>query len=128
VVVKSQLVLVVDDEPHLCNVLRRILNIEGYKVITALDGKKALRLIKEKGPDIILLDIGMPGMNGREVCRRARELSPTAKIIYFTGRADPVELAKLRELHGEVDAFVAKPATGKQILSAISGVLPRKGR
>lgn len=125
---KNQLVLVVDDELHLCTVLSRILKIEGYKVITALNGEKALRLVKEKSPDIILLDIGMPGMNGREVCRRARELSPTAKIIYFTGRADSVEPAKLRELHGEVDAFVAKPATGKQILSAISGVLKRKGR
>ena len=125
---KRLLVLVVDDEPNLCTVLRRVLKIEGYKVITALDGKKALRLIKEKRPDIILLDIVMPGMNGREVCRRARELSPTAKIIYFTGRADSVEPAKLRELHGEVDAFVAKPATGKQILSAISRVLPRKDR
>ena len=72
-------ILVVDDELHMCNVLRRILEKEGYRVITAPDGKSALQLIKEKKPDVILLDLMMPGIDGREVCHRVREISTTTQ-------------------------------------------------
>ena len=118
----SPLVLVVDDEPQLCEVLRRILEKEGYDVITTQDGETALRLIKQKKPDVILLDIVMPGMDGREVCRRTRELSTSTPIIYFTARAE-LDPLKLKELRHEADAFIVKPATGKQILSKVSKVL-----
>ena len=122
-VTDSPQVLVVDDELHICNILRRILKQEGYKVITAANGEVALRLIKEKKPDVILLDIMMPGMDGREVCRRVREFSTTTQIVYFTAKAEPVNPVKLEELRHEADAFIAKPATGKQILSRVSRVL-----
>lgn len=122
-VTSSPLVLVVDDEIHMCHVLRRILEKEGYKVITAPDGEKALRLTKEKKPDVILLDLMMPGINGREVCQRVREFSTKTQIIYFTAKVEPDPL-KLRELRSEADAFIAKPATSKQILSKVSSVLP----
>ncbi|GAF74864.1 unnamed protein product, partial [marine sediment metagenome] len=79
----SPQVLIVDDEPRLCSALRRILEKEGYKVITAPDGETALRLTQEKKPDVILLDIVMPGTDGRDVCRRVREFSTTTQIIYF---------------------------------------------
>ncbi len=90
----NPLVLVVDDEPRMCDVIERILKQEGYKVITALDGMAALQLVKEKGPDVILLDLMMPGIDGREVCRRVRELSTKTQIIYFTAKAesDPAKL------------------------------------
>ncbi len=117
------LVLVVDDEPHMCNALRRILEKEGYRVRTALNGRTALDLIKEKKPDVILLDILMPGIDGREINRRVRELSPTTKIIYFTAKVKPTDPSMLKELRSEVDAFIAKPATAKQILSKVSGML-----
>jgi CheY-like chemotaxis protein len=113
----NPLVLVVDDEAYLCNVLRRILEKEGYKVITAPDGEAALRYIKEKNPNIVLLDLMMPGVDGREVCRRTRELSPTIQIVYFTAKVELTEQAELKELRSEADAFIAKPATSKQILS-----------
>lgn len=119
----SHLVLVVDDELHMCNVLRRILENEGYKVITAPDGETALRLIKEKEPDVILLDLMMPGIDGREVCRRVREFSTSTQIIYFTAKAEPVDPLKLKELRSEADAFITKPASSKQILSRVSRVL-----
>jgi len=60
--------MVVDDEPRLCDVLRRVLEKAGYRVITALDGETALGPIKENKPDVILLDLLMPGIDGREVC------------------------------------------------------------
>ncbi len=118
----SPQVLIVDDELRMCNVLRRILEKEGYRVRTVLDGETALHLTKEKEPDVILLDLMMPGINGREVCRRVREFSPKTQIIYFTAKVEPDPLA-LKELRSEADAFITKPATSKQILSRVSGVM-----
>ena len=117
------LVLVVDDELNLCNVLRRILEQEGYRVITASDGETALRIVRENNPDVILLDLVMPGIDGQEVCRRVREFSPSTLIIYFTAKMEPVDSLQLRRLRGEADAFLAKPASSKQILSSVNGVL-----
>jgi len=119
----SPQVLVVDDEPHLCSALRRILEKEGYNVLTAPDGETALRLTREKKPDVILLDIVMPGTDGREVCQRVREFSTTTQIIYFTATVEPTSPFRLKELRSEADAVIAKPATGKQILSRVSRVL-----
>ncbi len=119
----SPLVLVIDDEPRLCNVLRCILEQEGYRVITAPDGETALRLIKETKPDVILLDLTMPGIDGREVSQRVPELSVSTRIIYMTARADPIAPSELKGVHREADAFIAKPATSKQILSTVSRVL-----
>ena len=118
----NPLVLVVDDEPQMCNVIERILEKEGYKVITAPDGETALRLILEKKPDVILLDLEMPGINGREACRRIRELSTKTQIIYFTAKVEQ-DPTKLKELRNEADAFIAKPANSKQILSKVRAVL-----
>ncbi len=116
------LVMVVDDEPSMCDVIERILKQEGYKVIMASNGKRALKLAEENKPDVILLDLGMPGMDGREVCRRIRGLSTKTQIIYFTARVEQGP-AKLKELRSEADAFITKPAISKQILSRISSVL-----
>ncbi len=118
----NALVLVVDDEPRMCDVIERILKQEGYQVITASNGNIALQLTKEKEPDLILLDLIMPGIDGREVCLRVREFSPKTQIIYFTAKVEPDPLA-LKELRSEADAFITKPATSKQILSRISSVL-----
>jgi len=119
----NSLVLVVDDEPHLCNVLRRILEREGYQVLTAPDGEAALRLIKQKAPDVILLDLMMPGIDGREVCWRVREFSPQTRIIYFTAKTELASASKAKELHSGADAFIAKPATSKRILSTVGSML-----
>ena len=118
-------ILVVDDEPHLCSGLRRVLEKEGYEVTTATDGETALKLAREKEPDIVLLDLMMPGMDGREVCRRLREVTTTTQVIYFTARADPAGPFKSKELRREAEALIAKPATSKRILSKISSVLRR---
>lgn len=119
----NSLVLVVDDEPNLCNVLRRILEREGYLVLTAPDGETALQLIKQHEPDVILLDLMMPGMDGREVCGRVRKFSPQIRIIYFTAKTDLSRTSRTRELYSGADAFIAKPATSRRILSTVDSML-----
>ncbi len=120
---KNPLVLVVDDESHICDILRRILQAEGYRVITAKEGTTALELIENEKPDVVLLDIIMPGIDGREVCRKARELSKATQIIYHTAQVEPINSSTLTDLKKEANAFLAKPATGKQILSTVNSVL-----
>ncbi len=118
----NPLVLVVDDEPRMRDVIERILRREGYKVITAPDGETALRLTLEKKPAVLLLDLMIPGIDGREVCRRVRELSTKTQIIYFTAKVEQAPTT-LKELRSEADAFIAKPATSRQIVSTVSRVL-----
>jgi len=122
-VINNSLVLVVDDEPNICNVLRRILEREGYQVLTAPDGEAALQLIKQHQPDVILLDIMMPGIDGREVCWRVRKFSPQIRIIYFTAKTELSSTSKTKELYNGADAFIAKPATSKRILSTVGSML-----
>ncbi len=119
----SAYVLVVDDEPHLCNGLRRVLEKEGYEVSTAQDGLTALDLVDQRMPDVILLDLMMPGLDGREVCRRVRAISPATQVIYFTAKAEPVDPTILRQIRAEADAFITKPATSRQILAKVGSVL-----
>lgn len=110
--------MVVDDEPNICSALQRVLEMEGYRVIIAMDGKTALRLIPREKPDAVLLDIIMPGMDGTEVCARIRQIS-NCRIIYFTARADLVKKDGGLEKMRKADAFVTKPATAKRIRSVI---------
>ena len=120
---RSAYVLVVDDEPHICTAVQRILEKGGHRATTTTDGRAALQMIQEEPPDLVLLDLMMPGMDGREVCRRARELCPQVRIVYFTARADASDPVRSKELREEVDGFLIKPATSRQILSKVSSVL-----
>ncbi len=115
-------IMIVDDEPRMCDVLRRILEQNGYKTITASDGETAIKLFIKNRPDVILLDLMMPGMNGTEVCQRIREISPTTRIIYFTGKAQ-IDASEKKKFRREVDTFLTKPASTKQILSKINSAL-----
>jgi CheY-like chemotaxis protein len=122
-ITRRPIILIVDDEPHLRTGLRRILNEEGYETMTAADGETALGLAENKKPDVVLLDIMMPGMDGHEVCRRLREIAAEAKIIYLTAKAEPNVPLHEKYPGGEADAFIAKPATSKRIISKIESML-----
>ena len=119
---KDSLLLVVDDEIHLCNILQRILIMHGYRVQIVTEGKAALEFVEKKSPDLIILDLMMPGVDGREVCSVVRQISPKTRIVYFPAKVEP-DLARLKELRSEADAFIPKPATAKQLLTGIEKVL-----
>ena len=118
----AALVLVVDDEPTICSALERILQNNGYRVITAYDGITALEIAKKSRPDLVVLDIMLPGMDGRELCSIIRN-STDCHIIYFTARADLTMTENRNELCGEADAVITKPASMKRILSVVESTL-----
>ena len=115
-------VLVVDDEFHICTVLRRILVREGYMVKAVSNGNTALNIIVKNHPDVILLDLMMPGINGREICSIVRHLSSETRVIYFTAKIE-TNPSVLKEIEKEADGFIRKPATARRILNEIDNVL-----
>ena len=102
-------VLVVDDDPAIRFLLFRVLLEEGYRVETAADGKQALDAIAKRLPDLILLDVDMPGINGLEVCRRLKE-SPRTRlvpVVIVTAQGDLSR--RLNAWDDGADDFLAKP-------------------
>src|SRR5436305_14445947 len=81
----AQRILVVEDDPDTQQMLSMILGSEGYEVLTAVNGTLALEMLRKMGPDLVLLDWMLPGMDGLEVCRRAREIS-AVPIIMLTAK------------------------------------------
>jgi len=116
--------LVVDDEPSLVRVVEGYLNKDGFDVRTAVDGETALALAREAEPDLVVLDLGLPGMDGVEVCRQLRTFS-RCYILVLTARADEVDV--LIGLGVGADDYVTKPFSPRQLMARI-GVLLRRPR
>jgi CheY-like chemotaxis protein len=102
-------VLVVDDDPNVGDMLQDLLVDLGYVVKHALDGTEALRLVPVFKPDVVLLDLQLPGMSGVEVLDRLRRDHPTVPVIIVTGN-DDVEVAR-RTLRGGAFDYLSKPFT-----------------
>lgn len=101
--------LVVDDEKGLCEYLRDFFASLGYEVSTATDGQEAVTLTKKENPELVLLDINMPGMGGLEVLRRIKAISSRTKVIMITVSDDADTMEKAKSLGA--DEFVKKPFT-----------------
>lgn len=115
-------VLVVDDDVHILRMIRRILELEGYQALTASNGKAALDVFDEQNPDLMLLDIRMPGMDGYAVCRRIREFSQLP-IIMVTAKDNDEE--KIEGLDAGADDYVTKPFSSKELAARVRAVLRR---
>jgi DNA-binding response OmpR family regulator len=115
-------ILVVDDEPAMVGAVTALVGTAGHQVITAYDGDAALRRFEEEAPDLVLLDLAMPGRDGVEVCREIRRTSRTP-IIVLTGEAD--ELAKVEALDAGADDYVTKPFGKHELLARIRAVMRR---
>ena len=116
-------ILVVDDEKNIVDIIKYNLKKEGYEVMTAGDGEKALRLNEEFKPDIILLDIMMPKLDGYAVCRKIREKYDTP-IIMLTARAEEVD--KVLGLELGADDYVTKPFGTRELMARVKANLRRR--
>jgi CheY-like chemotaxis protein/anti-sigma regulatory factor (Ser/Thr protein kinase) len=116
---QKSFILIVDDVPRNLQVLGSILNPEGYLVTPATSGKQALKIIKKKTPDLILLDIMMPEMDGYEVCETLKR-SPGTKdipIIFLTAKTDPQDIVKGFEMGGS--DYITKPFNPTELLARV---------
>ncbi|ACV78921.1 response regulator [Nakamurella multipartita] len=115
-------VLVVDDEPHIRTVLRGYLEADGFEVVDAADGETAVDLVRRDPPDLVLLDVMLPGIDGLEVLRRLRAVSD-AYVILVTARAEEVD--KLVGLAVGADDYVTKPFSPREVTARVKAVLRR---
>ena len=115
-------VLIVDDDTNIVELAKRYLDRDGYKVLTAYDGMEALRLAREKHPDLIILDIMLPGVDGLQVCRELRNESDVP-IIMLTARIS--EQDRLTALSARADDYVTKPFSPDELAARVGAVLRR---
>jgi two-component system KDP operon response regulator KdpE len=116
-------ILVVDDEPAMVGAVSALVGSAGHQVVTAYDGDTALRRLAEESPDLVLLDLAMPGRDGVDVVRVARRTTEVP-IIILTGEAD--ELAKVEALDAGADDYVTKPFGRQELLARIRAVIRRR--
>lgn len=115
-------VLVVDDEPHIVQLVRLYLQNEGFQVEAAFDGKQALEKARSVRPDLIVLDIMMPGLDGLEVTRELRKTS-AVPIIFLTARGEDVD--RIVGLELGADDYLAKPFNPRELVARVKAVLRR---
>jgi two-component system alkaline phosphatase synthesis response regulator PhoP len=117
-----QTVLVVDDEPQLVKVLRGYLEQSGFRVVTAADGPGALAQFRHERPDLVLLDLNLPGLDGIDVARRLRSQS-NVPLIMVTARVE--ETDRLIGLELGADDYVTKPFSPREVVARVRAVLRR---
>jgi DNA-binding response OmpR family regulator len=116
-------ILIVDDEEPVRQVIGTLLETEGFKVLEAADGKSCLKIVYDSHPNLVLLDILMPGRDGREVCRLLRDMSADIPIIMLTALSGAQETVE--RLKDGADDYLAKPFHNEELVARIRAVLRR---
>ena len=119
----SKRILIVEDEKNIIDILSFNLSREGYDTIEALDGKTGLQLALEQDPDLILLDLMLPEMNGFDVCRSLRERGRTTPVIMLTAREE--ETDKVMGLELGADDYITKPFSMRELLARVKANIRR---
>lgn len=114
-------ILLVDDEPDLRQVIGFRLDKMDYILLSAPDGDEALRIMEESHPDIILLDVMLPKVDGFEICKKIKERNPSQKVIMYTAKIEAVDVEKARE--AGADDFTVKTTDLKHIVQSIEKLL-----
>lgn len=118
-------VLIVDDDKNICDLLRVYLEKEGYSTIISNEGNEAMVKFNSLNPDIVLLDIMLPGMNGWQICKEIRKASDTP-IIMLTAKSEIFD--KVLGLELGADDYIVKPFDTKEVLARIKAVARRSGK
>ena len=117
------LVLVVDDEPAIAELVRGYLERDGLRAVVAADGPAALAAVAADRPAVVLLDVGLPGLDGTAVCRRLREAGDWTPVLFVTARDDEVDRVLGLELGA--DDYVTKPFSPRELVARVRAVLRR---
>jgi two-component system, OmpR family, alkaline phosphatase synthesis response regulator PhoP len=117
-------ILVIDDEPKIVEICRDYLKAGGYEVVSAADGPNGLSAIRREKPDLIVLDLMLPGMDGLDLCRQLRKES-NVPVIMLTARVD--EADKLVGLELGADDYITKPFSPRELVARVRTVLRRAG-
>jgi DNA-binding response OmpR family regulator len=118
-------VLVVEDDPRISDVLEYALKAEGYEVQTAQRGREAAEIAHRSSPGLIVLDVGLPDIDGFEVCRLVRKFSDVP-VIFLTSRSDEIDRVVGLEIGG--DDYIVKPFSPRELLARIKAILRRNQR
>lgn len=118
-------VLVVDDEPTIVDLLRMYLSREGFGVHVATDGPSALAEARRLRPSAIVLDVGLPGLDGTQVCRQLRDEGDWTPVLFCTARDDEVDRVIGLEMGG--DDYITKPFSPREVVARVKAVLRRAG-
>ncbi|NIA07031.1 MAG: response regulator [Actinobacteria bacterium] len=122
---KPEKVIVIEDEADILEVIEHNLAREGYRVLSARDGQEGLRLIKKEGPDLVLLDLMLPGLDGIEVCRKLKEypITRSIPIIMVTAKGEQSDI--VLGLGIGADDYVTKPFSPRELMGRVKAVLRR---
>ncbi len=115
-------ILIVDDEPHIREVVGFALQKAGYRTLEAADGEQAMALVDQAPPDLVVLDIMLPDMEGTEVCRRIRS-SSQVPILFLSSKNEEIDRVLGLELGG--DDYVTKPFSPRELVARIKAILRR---
>jgi DNA-binding response OmpR family regulator len=116
-------ILVVDDDENIREVLEDLLLLEGHELLLAEDGEQALRIFDENLPDLVITDLGMPGISGWEVARSIKDKDPSKKVIVISGWGATLQKDQLEE--NFVDQVLAKPFHLEQVKKIIAEVMAK---
>ena len=120
-------ILLVDDEPTILRALQTALESHDYAVSAVTSGEQAVAKTASLAPDLILLDLGLPGIDGFEVIRRVRTFAPTLPIVVVSAHGD--DASKVRALDRGADDYVSKPFSVPELLARVrDGAAPRRAR
>jgi two-component system, OmpR family, alkaline phosphatase synthesis response regulator PhoP len=119
-------ILVIEDDPATSRLVDYSLRHEGFQVITAFNGLEGIRKATEEAPDLVILDVMLPGMDGFEICHRLREQPSTAKLLILMFSAKAQDIDKNTGLKVGADDYLSKPAAPAEIVNRVNKLLAKK--
>ena len=118
---RRPLILVVEDEAPIADVLRLYLDRAGYDIAVESDGPRGLAAVRDRRPDAVILDVGLPGMDGTEICRRMRADGDWTPVLFCTARDDEVDRVLGLEMGG--DDYITKPFSPREVVARVKVAL-----
>lgn len=119
-------VLLVEDDDDNRELMAEVLATSGYRVLSAASGQDGLKTLSEHSVDVVVTDVGMPGMGGLEMARAAKQIAPAVPVVIVTGWAEREDIARARGR--DVDAVLIKPVDPDALTNAVNDVARARGR